>query len=105
MNLVHSFGVLIFCFVLIIFQHLLDISRILIISAHLVMMGNQLFSIFRALNAKVEPVNFQPIRIHFMYECQPVIIGFQITTFTLVNILHIPYSCNEGHANKGSLLP
>ena len=88
MNLVHRFGVLFFLFFYCL-EYLLYISRVLIISAHLVMMGNQLFSIFRALNLKEKCVSFQPFRIHFMYECQPVTARFQITTFSPWSISHI----------------
>ena len=49
MNLIHRFGLLFFPFFYC-FEYFLDLNRILIISAHLVMMGNHIFSIFKALN-------------------------------------------------------
>ena len=92
MNLVHRFGVLFFLFFYCL-EYLLYISRILIISAHLVMMGNQLFSIFRALNLKEKCVTFQPFKILFMYECQLATVGFRISTFSPWSISHIFLTC------------
>ena len=82
-------------------EYLLDISRLLIIYAHLEMMGNQIFSIFRALNLKDKHVNFQPFRIHFMYEFQPAIAGFWITTFLPWSISTYFLLCDEGYERMG----